>query len=346
MEYSGLYNPMVLVSGFDRPNLFFNVIKTDRKFSKLIELLDSRLGKNGIIYCLTRKQVEDLFASLSERKYPVTKYHAGLPAEERRKSQEKFFCGAAQIMVATNAFGMGIDKSDISFVIHYSIPKSMDEYYQESGRAGRDGALADCILLYSSNDIRIVRNLIMKSTSFEHIPPEEKQKLLDKEYKELKVMVDYCTTTNCLRGFILDYFGQIHPQNCNNCSNCYEDYVELNVTTESKIIMSCIERIKNSIGKYTSTALVIRTLLGSKDKRILDQSLDQLSTYGLMKYLSRSSIREIIDGLIEQKYLLDFSNELRLTNRAKSVLFKNEEVTIRTRDSSELNQRMSIHYNY
>ena len=292
-----LNHPVRTVTGFDRPNLFFDVIHPELKDRELKRLLAERKGKSGIVYCSTRKKVETVCENLQTLGYQATRYHAGLEESERKKNQEDFLYDRKNIMVATNAFGMGIDKSNVSFVIHYNMPKSIEAYYQEAGRAGRDGAEADCILLYNSGDINTARFLIQNGSDNEDLDPIQKEMIQKQDLARLESMVTYCKTNTCLRGYILEYFGQKHPEVCGNCGTCKGIYTDVDITRESQMILSCVKRIRDKLGYDVGINLLGNVLRGSKSKRVLELSLDTLSTYGLLKEKSRSDIHAMIDHL-------------------------------------------------
>ena len=289
--------------------------------NRVLALLRERSDKTGIVYCATRAAVEKVCQTLCDNGFSATRYHAGLADEERRANQEDFQFDRKQIMVATNAFGMGIDKSNVGFVIHYQMPKSLESYYQEAGRAGRDGAAADCILLFSPGDIETAKFFIANSSAEEQ-SEEAQQAFQAREYARLRVMVDYCRRTDCLRGAILDYFGQAHEATCGSCGNCKSSYRSEDITVEAQMILSCVLRVKEKIGYFVGKTLIARILTGSRDKKILSQHLDELSTYGLMRTSSLGKVREIMDFLESQGYLRvnPAHSTLEITGQASAVL--------------------------
>jgi len=323
-----LQEPVRMVTGFDRPNLFFEVIHPSRKDPELLRILSSKKSKSGIIYCATRKKVESVCNLLNEHGYPATRYHAGLDEDERSVNQEDFIHDRKPLMVATNAFGMGIDKSNVSFVIHYNMPKSIEAYYQEAGRAGRDGTDADCILLYSGGDVTTAKFLIDNSSENEELDPSEREIIRRQDYMRLSVMVGYCKTTECLRGYILDYFGQTHPEACGSCSNCNDEFESVDITREAQMILSCIKRVRDKLGYSVGITIIVRVLHGSKDKRLLQLGLDHLSTYGLLKTVDKKQIRTMADHLERSGYLLTESvhQTVQLTPKALQVLYHDEKV--------------------
>ncbi|MEG6520681.1 DNA helicase RecQ [Desulfotomaculum sp. 1211_IL3151] len=287
-----LKKPSIYVTGFNRENLFFSVIRGENKKDFIADYIASHRGQAGIIYAATRKEVDNLQHWLQREGYAVGKYHAGLTDQERIRSQEKFLYDDLQIMVATNAFGMGIDKSNVRYVIHYNMPKNMEAYYQEAGRAGRDGEPGQCILLYSSQDVQIQKFLIEQN----QVAPERKAN----EYKKLQGMVDYCHTTHCLRETILKYFDEENaPETCNNCSNCKDDRELVDRTVESQKIMSCILRMQEQYG----ISLVANVLKGSQSKKVVQNGFNRLSTYGLMKEYTTKEISDLMHVLIAEGYI-------------------------------------------
>lgn len=328
-----LSNPIRMVTGFDRPNLYFEVIHPELKDRELKRLLSERAGKSGIIYCSTRKKVESVWESLQDLGYGATRYHAGLDEDERRINQEAFIYDQKPIMVATNAFGMGIDKSNVSFVIHYNMPKSIEAYYQEAGRAGRDGAEAECILLYNTGDIQTARYLIQNGSDNEELDAKQLEMIRKQDMARLEAMVGYCKTKTCLRGYILEYFGQKHPDLCGNCSNCKGNYKEVVITREAQMILSCVKRIQVKLGYHVGVNMLGNVLRGSKNKRLLELRLDEVSTYGLLKDYSRSEIHAMIEHLEGEGFLLQEQNPefptLCLSQTAGLVLYHEKPVIMK-----------------
>lgn len=312
-----LENPYCLTTGFDRKNLKFSVETPNDKIEFIINYLDEHKNESGIIYCLTRKNVDTVFDKLSDLGLSVSKYHGGMTEKQRRLSQEDFTFDRTKIMVATNAFGMGIDKSNIRYVIHYNMPKDLESYYQEAGRGGRDGEKADCILLFSRSDI--VTNKVL----IESIPSESSHY---QEYEKLNDMVDYCNTDKCLRKYILEYFGETTDfDNCENCSNCLDDSELTDVTSDTQKILSCIKRMNERFG----SSMVVDVLRGSKGSRILSLGFDNLSTYGIMKDYPKDSLRDLISYLITEGYIKSIGDKypvLMLTPLSNDVLFNGAKV--------------------
>ena len=329
----GLQNPLRIITGYDRPNLRFAVVQPKSKPLALLDFIEARPGKCGIVYCSTRKEVEKVCQMLQNKGISATRYHAGLSEEERHTNQDDFVYDRCKVMVATNAFGMGIDKSNVGYVIHYNMPQCIESYYQEAGRAGRDGENADCILLYSPSDIRTAKFLIQHPTENEELSEEERSNLIKRELIRLDAMVGYCNTSHCLRGYILEYFGQEYPQLCGNCSNCESTAEQRDITEYAKMILSCIYRIHEQLGYSLGITLVVRVLHGSREKRIKELRLDRLSTYGIMNHVPRAEIREMISALENQGYIMTHPDrgDLNLTDKAREVLFHGEKVKMLVR---------------
>ena len=327
-----LREPLRMVTGFDRPNLFFDVRRPKQKTPVLLRLIQERQDKSGIVYCATRSAVERLCKSLCAKGIAATRYHAGLDEEERRQNQDDFQFDRKTVMVATNAFGLGIDKSNVGFVIHYHMPKSLEAYCQEAGRAGRDGEPADCILLYSNGDVETAKYLIENSGN-DLLTQEEQDNIRQRDYDRLNAMVGYCKTTRCYRSYILSYFGQNAPTSCGNCGNCKGDYESQDITVHAQMLLSCILRIRQRMGYYVGKTLVIQTLQGSKNRRVLDMGLDELSTYGLLPKTSAREIRDEIEFLEQEGYLRTNPEHQTLepSKSASAILFEGKKVSMPVR---------------
>ena len=327
----GLIRPKVLLTGFDRENLYFAVETPKKKDAYVLSYVRSHAGDSGIIYCATRSAVEQVCGLLREAGIPATRYHAGLSDGERRKNQEDFQYDRCPVMAATNAFGMGIDKSNVGYVLHYNMPKDLESYYQEAGRAGRDGEGADCILLFAPRDIVTAKFLI------EHGGEDEDEAAarvrIKRDLARLETMIGYCRTQGCYRGYLLDYFGQPHPDRCENCGNCLGETAEEDITVPAQMILSCILRVERKLGYFVGRALIARILRGSRDRRIQSLGLDALSTYGLMKDRDRRTVGEYIDCLIAQgcAFVEPAHQTLRPTQKADGVLFRGERVVMTVR---------------
>lgn len=328
-----LENPFEITTGFDRPNLFFGVINSSSKDEKLIDLIRERGDRSGIVYCATRKNVESVCELLCDNGFSAAIYHAGLDEYERRKNQEDFVFDRKNIMVATNAFGMGIDKSNVTYVIHYNMPKNIESYYQEAGRAGRDGGEADCILLYSPKDVRLNRFMIENSEGNDELTIEENEQIRERDFERLKYMTFYSTTNDCLRGFILRYFGGEKKAYCGKCSNCLSVHKLVDVTIDAQKIMSCIARTGQRYGK----TVICDVLKGSKSEKILKAELNNQSTYGIMKEVAARHIFGTIDFLAEKEYIsADNETEvLKLLPKSRDVLFGRERLVMKKVENSE-----------
>lgn len=288
----GLKQPNVFVTGFDRPNLYFSVLRGEVKDKFVIDYVKKHQDEAGIIYVGTRKDVDALQVLLEIKGIKAGRYHAGMTDEERNQMQEDFIYDNLSVMVATNAFGMGIDKPNVRYVIHYNMPKNMEAYYQEAGRAGRDGLSGNCILLYSPQDTQLQKFLISKSTE-----SEIRQQL---EYKRLQSMVDYCHTPQCLRAFILHYFGEFDvEEHCDNCSNCKLEGELIDITIDAQKVLSCVYRMHERFG----VKMIAEVLKGSKSAKVRQFNFERLSTYGLMKERKLKDISDLILRLSAMQYL-------------------------------------------
>ena len=286
-----LHNPAVYITGFDRENLSINIVKSSSKNKYTLDYVENHKNESGIIYASTRKEVETLYEGLLKRNYSVAKYHAGLSNEARKEYQENFINDDIKIMVATNAFGMGIDKPNIRWVLHYNMPQSIENYYQEIGRAGRDGEDSECVLLFSPGDVHTQKYLV--EVGIEN--PDRKRV----QYKKLQQMVDLVYSNTCYRKNILNYFGETFLEDCNNCSNCLNEGEVVDKTLDAQKVISCIARMKRSFG----ATMIIDVLRGSKNKKVLDLGFDTLTTYGIMKNYSNEDLKTFINTLVSHGFL-------------------------------------------
>ncbi len=286
-----LHNPAVYITGFDRENLSINIVKSSSKNKYTLDYVENHKNESGIIYASTRKEVETIYEGLLKRNYSVAKYHAGLSNEARKEYQENFINDDIKIMIATNAFGMGIDKPNIRWVLHYNMPQSIENYYQEIGRAGRDGEDSECVLLFSPGDVHTQKYLV--EVGIEN--PERKRV----QYKKLQQMVDLVYSNTCYRKNILNYFGEIFLDDCNNCSNCLNEGEVVDKTLDAQKVISCIARMKRSFG----ATMIIDVLRGSKNKKVLDLGFDTLTTYGIMKNYSNEDLKTFINTLVSHGFL-------------------------------------------
>ncbi|MDR0836239.1 MAG: DNA helicase RecQ [Tannerella sp.] len=324
-----LNNPKVVVAGFDRKNLFFNVKTPKNKTRTLFEILDKHANEFGIVYCSTRKAVEEVAEKLNERGMKAAPYHAGLPQQERTQNQEDFLFDRINTIVATNAFGMGIDKSNVSYVIHYNMPKDVESYYQEAGRAGRDGNRAECTLLFSGQDIVTNLYLIDLDDSKEPIEEALKAELKAKAKERLRAMEMYCKTNLCLRASLLNYFGEERDKNghCGGCSNCNNASEVVDITILSQKILSCISRTGERVGR----GMIIDTLRGSKNAKVLSWRFDQLSTYNICTE-SEQEVTEVFDFLVENGYISIMGDKYpvcKLTSKSAEILKQKERLTMK-----------------
>jgi ATP-dependent DNA helicase RecQ len=301
----------VVATGFGRDNLFFRVIRGQNRDAFLTDYLQTNRDQPGIIYAATRKEVDRLHDRLTAAGVAAVRYHAGMSERQRSENQDRFLYDDVPVLIGTNAFGMGINKSNVRFVIHYNMPRNIEAYYQEAGRAGRDGEKSDCILLFSAQDIRLQQFFIEHS--------ELDDALKEEEYHKLDQMIGYCHTESCLQGYILRYFGEADPPPCRHCGNCLDKRESADVTVDAQKVLSCVRRLRERYGK----TMVTKVLAGASEKRIADFHLDRLPTYGIMKNRTQKQIGEFIDFLTGEQYLALRGGAyptLALTKRAVPVL--------------------------
>lgn len=327
----GLRDAACTVTGFDRPNLRFAVERREpkQKLARLDAFIDERRAESGIVYCAKRATVEEVCDHLRERGIAATRYHAGLTAEERERNQRAFVNDTAPVMVATNAFGMGIDKSNVSFVIHYNMPKSLEAYYQEAGRAGRDGAPSSCILLYSGQDVRTNEFLITHSEPREDLDPRTAEQLRERDLQRLRQMTGYCRTRRCLRQYILHYFGEHAPDTCSACYNCLHNFEEVDVSRDAKAIVACIAKT----GQHFGVGVIAETLCGADTERVRKYHMDREDTYGALGQLTQKEVQERIRFLLDQGVLELSPGQypvLRLTERAEDVMYGESTLQMKT----------------
>ena len=299
-----LHDPKVLVTGFDRPNLYFQVERTRRKDDFVIQYLRDHPGESGIIYCATRKNVDKLQELLTEYGFAATRYHAGLPAEARRQNQNDFIYDTAPVIVATNAFGMGIDKSNVRFVLHYNMPQSMENYYQEAGRAGRDGLPSQCVLLFSAQDV-IINKFLLDKKDFAEMDDEEADLLRQRDLQRLQTMERYCQTTECLRNYILAYFGEHPTAPCGNCGSCSNDFDEVDMTDAAKWMINCVAELHGRYGK----AILFGTLQGANRARLRELGAERFKSYARMKDTPRETLEHLLAQLLEDGYLVQSDDQ-------------------------------------
>ena len=294
----GLQNPFTLVNGFDRENLFFQVEKPKNKEQYILKYISEHSGDSGIIYCATRKNVDNIYELLKSKGISVGKYHAGMSAVERKKMQDDFVFDYTSIVVATNAFGMGIDKSNVRFVIHYNMPQSMENYYQEAGRAGRDGLDAKCILLFSPQDI-VINRFLLDHKEMQDLDPADRETVRERDARRLQVMERYCYTTECLRNYILKYFGENPKKPCQDCGNCLREFETLDMTEAAKKVINCVYEAKGRYGRQ----IIIDTVAGAKTARLEEIGTVRYKSYGVLAGTNKNLLRRLIEQLVLEGYL-------------------------------------------
>ena len=314
-----LQNPVMLTTGFDRKNLYFAVETPKDRYAAIRAYLEAHPGQGGIIYCLTRRNVEEICEKLIRDGFSVTRYHAGLSDAERQKNQDDFIYDRVPVMVATNAFGMGIDRSDVRFVLHCGMPKNLEAYYQEAGRAGRDGEPAECILYYSGRDVVTNQLFIERNQDNQELDDYTRQLVLERDRERLKKMTFYCFTNECLRDYILRYFGEYGSNYCGNCSNCLSEFETVDVTAAAKAILGCVRECRQRYG----TTVILDTLHGANTAKIRQYHMDENSHYGELSKEPVYRLRQILNELQVREYLYvtaDTYSIVRLLPKASELL--------------------------
>ncbi|MFV0503838.1 MAG: DNA helicase RecQ [Lachnospirales bacterium] len=325
-----------LVTGFDRKNLYFQVEKPRNKKNELLNFLEDKKEESGIVYCNTRKDVESVADFLVANGYNAKAYHAGLSDVERHKNQDDFIFDRINIIVATNAFGMGIDKSNVTYVVHFNMPKDIESYFQEAGRAGRDGSESTCVIFFAEGDVQTNLFLIEEGHRDESIDRELLETIKLEDRTRLKMMSGYCRTRECLRSYILNYFGETLNEPCGKCSNCNNDYIIQDITIDAQKILSCIVRLDERYG----IKRVIDVLNGSKSKNVLEWGLDKLPTYGILNKPKRE-IRDIIDFLELHEYVYTTNDKyplLKLGARSKEVLKEKKKIEMKVLEAISIKE--------
>ena len=337
----GLENAKVLVTGFDRPNLYYEVRTPRKKEEEILAYLKEHSEESGIIYCATRKSVDKLQQLLEANGVLATKYHGGLENEERQKNQDEFIFDKRPVMVATNAFGMGIDKSNVRYVIHYNMPQSIENYYQEAGRAGRDGDPAECILLYSPQDIMINHFLIESSVPRQDISYEDLQIIRERDEERLNQMIYYCLTKNCLRRYLLHYFGERTVADCGNCSSCQAESEPFDAGRLAASIIRCIQESHQRYG----ARVIIGTLRGEKYAKLLSYGVDKLPSYGCCGDVSESLLQQVLNHLVIEGYLIFTKDKyalVKLTEKSDELLRDQPSIIIKYYQEREQEQKDKV----
>lgn len=334
-----LADPEVVITGFDRKNLYYSVENIRRKDEFIMEYIEKHPTESGIIYCATRKNVDNLFELLFKRGVPVTRYHAGLTNETRKKNQDDFIYDRTPVIIATNAFGMGIDKSNVRYVIHYNMPQSMENYYQEAGRAGRDGENSQCILLFSLQDVMIDR-MLLDNKDFSDVDEEDEYLIRQRDIRRLQTMEGYCKTTGCLRNYILEYFGEKTSGPCDNCGNCHREYHEVDMTAEAKWVVNCVAETR---GRYGLT-IVLGTLMGAKRARLRELRTEQYKSYGALSGHSEAELRTLISQMTEMGYLYQTQEKYSVLKLGNITPLKDENIRVimRTYEEKEPDKKKKI----
>lgn len=328
LEFLDLREPAVMSTGFDRENLYFAVETPRDRYGAVKHYIEEHSGESGIVYCLTRKQVDEVCGRLIRDGFPATRYHAGLSDEERRKNQEDFIYDRAPLMVATNAFGMGIDKSNVRFVLHYGMPKNIESYYQEAGRAGRDGEPSECILYYSGQDVITNRLFIENNRDNLELDPETADLIRERDLDRLKKMTFYCCTNECLRDYILRYFGEYGSNYCGNCANCRKEFETADVTEAARILMGCVK----ACGQRYGINVILDTVRGAETEKLRQYRMTENPCFGSLSRVPAYRLRQIMNHLLLNGYLETTDGSysvVKLTERSEDVLGGAETVTMK-----------------
>ena len=316
-----LKDPRVVVTGFDRKNLYYSVehLSGKKKDAYIAGYIKEHMDESGIIYCATRKNVDKLYDELGSLGISVTKYHAGLDNETRKQNQDDFIYDRVQVVIATNAFGMGIDKSNVRYVIHYNMPQSMENYYQEAGRAGRDGGESQCIMLFSAQDV-IIDKFLLDSKEFDGVEEEDRSVIKERDLHRLHTMEMYCKTTECLRNYILSYFGEKTGEPCGNCGNCNNEYEQIDMTADAKWVINCLAETHGRFG----LSIVLGTLLGAKRARLKEVGALSYKSYGKLSDRKEAELRLLIDQMINAGYVIQTDGEYSVLRMGDISPLRNE----------------------
>ncbi len=328
----GIPEAKIVVTGFDRPNLHFAVQRTQDKERSLLEFMRKHKKDCGVVYCATRNKVESVTQLLRRQGFSALRYHAGLTPEERRENQNAFVGGSVPLIVATNAFGMGIDKPDVRFVVHYNMPKDIESYYPEAGRAGRDGENSQCILLFSAQDI-MINKFLLDNKDFSGLDEEDALLVRQHDMQRLKAMEGYCRTTGCLRNYILNYFGEKVGKPCDNCGNCHREYTQTDMTMQARKVVECVKEMR---GRY-GLVIVVGTLMGADRARLKEIGADNYKSYGALNDCNEATIRSLICQLIEEGYLCQTDDRYSVLKLGDVSALENEDthVVLRTYESKQ-----------
>lgn len=334
-----LREPMVTSTGFDRPNLYFAVQSPKDKYGAVKNYLELHAKDSGIIYCLTRKLVDEVSEKLVKDGFSVTRYHAGLSDGERRKNQEDFIFDRILIMVATNAFGMGIDKSNVRFVIHYNMPKNMESYYQEAGRAGRDGEPSECFLFYGGQDVVTNQFFINNNQDNQELDSFMREVVMERDRERLRKMTYYCFTSECLRDYILRYFGEYGENYCGNCSNCLTQFENVDITDAAQSIIKCVSACRQRYG----VNVILDTVHGANTAKIRQYRMNENPQYASLSKIPTHRLRQIINHLMLNEYLTITNDEytiVKLTANSAKVLEENAEVMMKMSKEQEREEKV------